>query len=170
VQTVTNRLSNAYGLAEFLLENNQVCANLFGQGKTANGTTMTAAQVLGSLYDGGPLGSITVGDLPSRPGTIVSASTQPGIVYSGATRQNAAYITINDLAGSFLAPSAEGQAVTLLHELGHAMNDIFGAGTSLIQQDGQSVRNGTQISMDNTALVDNTCIRDFTPPGVVLLP
>jgi hypothetical protein len=63
------------------------------------------------------------------------------------------------------------QTITLRHELGHAMNSIFGSGTSGIQNDGSSVPNGTQISMDNTSLVENVCFFDGYPPtSPILLP
>lgn len=46
-------------------------------------------------------------------------------------------------------------------------NGIFGAGTSAIQDDGPSVPNGTQISMDNTAEITTVCAKH--PPSPVLL-
>jgi len=164
------KLLKAETLAEIILKNDQDCANLFGQGTTVNGAMIDAAQVLQNLYAGKSYGSITVGDIASKPGTVTSATTTPGIIQTGGSTQNAAYIVINDLAGSYVTGTFESQVVTLLHELGHAVNDIFGPGTSLIQPDGQSVKNGVQISMDNTALVDNVCFKNYTGPGAILLP
>lgn len=167
---VAKNILNAYNLAEIILKTDPDCANLFGQGTVVNGTTINAAQVLQNLYAGNPYGSIAVGDITSRPGTVTSATTTPGIIQSGGSTQNAAYILINDLAGTYRTGTFEDQVVTLLHELGHAVNDIFGPGTSVIQPDGTSVPNGVQISMDSSTLVDNTCIKNFLGPGMTLLP
>jgi len=169
---VTAELASAYQLAESLLKQPD-CSNIFGQGTTASGATLTAAQVLTSLYSGGPLGNITVGAPPVTPppGYTINATTQAGVTVSGigGPSQNAAYITINDTAGDYFAGSALDQVVTLLHELGHAMNDIFGPGTSVIQPDGSSVPNGNQISQDNTKLVDISCVQLYLTTTTGLL-
>jgi hypothetical protein len=70
-----------------------------------------------------------------------------------------AEITINDIAGSFVTGSLQDWAVTILHELGHAMNDIFGPNTSQIQDDGTNVPNHVQISMGNTAKIEQDCFK-----------
>src|SRR5579883_2520604 len=163
-QKVINELPDAVGVAEALLSNPD-CANLF---QPLDGS-VSAAAVLFDLFNGVYYGSITVGDIKSRPGTSTSAAVTPGVINdgTGGTR-NAAYIVINDLAGTFVSGDLLAQAVTLLHELGHAMNDIFGPGTSVIQADGPSVPNGVQKSMDNTALVDKACAQNGLPAPILL--
>ena len=167
IQKINDRLFAAYTMAELILKDNEDCATLLGQGRTAGGASFNAAQLLSSLYNGGQYGSISIGDLDSPHGTTVSAQVQPGVVANaqGVVQNGAAYMTINDLAGSFVTGTPQSQVVTLLHELGHAMNDVFGAGTSLIRDDGQGVHNGTQISMDNSALVQQTC---WPPPAQII--
>jgi hypothetical protein len=71
------------------------------------------------------------------------------ILYSGVL------ITINDLAGTFVNGNTLSQAVTLLHELGHAYDDMYGPGSTLIQSDSTS----TAQSMANTALVQQKCFK-----------
>ena len=156
------------GIAEGMLENED-CANLFGQGKDRNGNRVTAGQVLFDLFNGLTYGSVSVGDISSASGTTTSATTTPGVInYGGGYMQNAAYIQFNDLAGVFVTGNAIDQAIAVLHELGHAMNDIFGTGTSVIQQDGKSVPNGVQLSMDNTSLIETTCFTNGLPPPTLL--
>jgi hypothetical protein len=78
---------------------------------------------------------------------------------------DAASITINDLAGTFVTGSAEDQVVTLLHELAHAMNYIFGAGTNPILPDGTDVPDGINKSILNANTVDAGC---WPPPTFIL--
>ena len=161
-------LPKAVGMAEWALSNPD-CANLFGTGKTAGGGTVSAAEVLFDLFNGIAYGSISVGAPPSPTGTIVSATTSPVVVQSGnGPAQQTAEIVINGYAGSFVSGDWEAQAVTILHELGHAMNDIFGPGTSIIQTDSTST-NGVNTSMSNTALVDNACFKNAPLPPPTLL-
>jgi hypothetical protein len=61
--------------------------------------------------------------------------------------------TVNDLAGTFVTGSTQSQAVTLLHELGHAYDDMYGPASTLIVSDAGS----TAQSMANTALVQKNC-------------
>lgn len=137
---------------------------------------LNAAQVLTAMMNGSTYGSIAPGpirlkNLPAN--TVVNATTAPlSIVTAGGATQAAAEVTINDLAGDYVNGSSDSSAqlVTMLHELGHAMNDIFGPNTSGIAPDGASVPNGWQISMGNTQLVDTACIKGFAPPPPTLQP
>jgi hypothetical protein len=155
---VEAELSTALTAALNALNNDQ-CAKLFGQGNRG-GNAVLASEVLLDLFLGiGNYGDLTVGDITSPPGTVVSATTTPLVVINGSQTFNEADIVINDLAGTFVSGKAQDQAVTLLHELGHAMNDIFGPGTSQIKDDGSSVPGGIQTSMNNTALVKKDCFK-----------
>ena len=49
-------------------------------------------------------------------------------------------------------------AVTMLHELGHALNFMFGEGTSQIKTDGPSVPGGMLLSKLNTLGVYANCV------------
>jgi len=91
-------------------------------------------------------------------------------VVSGGIAQNGADIIITT-NGSFATGNIFSQTVMILHELGHAMNDIFGAGTSGILNDDSSVPNNTQVSMQNTSLIVNECFFNGAPPtNPILLP
>lgn len=162
--------------AAYLLNKNPDCANLLGQDATAGGAVVTAAKVLTDLMNGATYGSIAPGPItiPGLPrNTVVNAKTTAVPIGSpGGTTQNGADITINDLTGDYVTGTSGflAQTETLLHELGHAMNDIFGTGTSGIAPDGWSVPNGRQVGVTNTHLVDAACIKGFVPPPPVLLP
>ena len=63
------------------------------------------------------------------------------------------------------------QTVTILHELGHAMNFIFGPGTSGILNDDKSVPNYGQVSMTNTSFIVDECFFNGAPPtNPILIP
>jgi RHS repeat-associated protein len=157
-QKIKGKIATAFASALRALQNNADCAKDLGQG-TNNGSPVSASGVLNSIFVGGIYGDITVGDLKSPSGTTVSAQTSGVVVQTGAGTLEEAAIVINDLGGTFVGGSAQDQAVTLLHELGHAMNNIFGAGTSKVKDDGTSVANGVQISMDNTAMIKKDCFK-----------
>ena len=173
---IIQKLWQAYRFAEFLLNHNQDCDILLGQGSTASGATVTAAQVLTDLMNDSTYGSIAPGPItiPGLPQNSVvnAATTSLTIAFPSGATQNGADITINDLAGDYVTGTGGilAQTETLLHELGHAMNFIFGSGTSGIALDGSSVPNGFVISQGDTQLVDAACIKGFVPPAPVLLP
>jgi hypothetical protein len=103
---------------------------------------------------------IIVNDIQSQPGQVTSATTTGANWYkvdigNGATQLRAGFvqITINDLAGTFVSGSPEDQAVTLLHELGHAFADLYGPGSTSIQDDATSLAT----SIANSNLVRTTC-------------
>jgi hypothetical protein len=54
---------------------------------------------------------------------------------------------------------AVNRAITLIHELGHAANSIFGEGTSRIQYDGDDKPDSARISAANSRLVYDNCFR-----------
>jgi RHS repeat-associated protein len=159
----------AYRLAESLLTQPD-CAELLGQGTTPGGATVPASQVLTDLMNGSPYGSISAGPPPpSLPP--VNAWAMPVTIGNGTgATWNGADIGINAIAGDYVNGTVLQQVETLLHELGHAMNFIFGNGTSGIGPDGPGVKNGTDASLENTVLVDLACIKLFVPPPPVLLP
>jgi hypothetical protein len=155
------------------LLNDPDCATLFGTGHNPlTGETVSPQTVLFDLLNGIIYGSLTVGEPPSKPGTQVSAVTKQGqlVIGDSGIRIEQAYVEINDLVGSFVSGDLGSQAATILHELGHVMNDLFGAGTSIIKTDGDGLPNGVQISMDNTALIDKVCFHNVPSPGMLLLP
>jgi len=98
---------------------------------------------------------------PDGTTTVTSAITTPtgppSTIYigNGATMQvwSAVQIQVNDVAGSFVTGGVNDYASTILHELGHAYWDLYGAGTSAIKPDA----NSTPTSMANTALVKSKC-------------
>jgi RHS repeat-associated protein len=157
-QALSLQLTAAMGLASQALDNPK-CAALLGSGVSQGGATLTASQVLNLLYvENGMYGSIGFGPLPSQPGTITSAVTVPWVLNTGGATYNEAAITISTSPGSvWLTGNLQQQAILLLHELGHAMNDIFGAGTSGIKDDGSSTQAGIQQSMKNTKLIKKDC-------------
>jgi hypothetical protein len=113
-------------------------------------------------------GYFTVGDISNdNPNTEISATTtvallSPVPIGNGATQLQASLveIQINDLAGSFVNGSLRDQELTILHELGHAIYDLYGPlGTGVlganyaIQPD---ARNST-LSQANTNKVKEAC-------------
>jgi hypothetical protein len=129
------------------------CADLFGAKSGVN-----PAVLLADLYRGiGNRGSITIGDIPPEyPGQVINATTS-GSVVNGV---NWATIEINDLAGVFVNGTSsfpatpQNQAITLLHELGHAVWNIFGDGSTKIKKDGGK---NPGPSLDNTWQVKTKC-------------
>jgi hypothetical protein len=161
---VLSELATAVKFATLLLKTNPDCATFIGVGTTASGASIAAAQVLADLFAGNTYGSIGVGILPQSPGTIVSANEQGLTIASGGTTQQGAIITLNTAAGTYVNGNIFSQTVTLLHELGHAMNSIFGNGTSGVLNDGSGVPNGNQISMNNTNEIGDICFLNGYPP------
>lgn len=67
-----------------------------------------------------------------------------------------ASIVLNDTQGTFVTGNLQSQIVTLLHELGHAMNDIFGAGTNKFNQNDYG---NTALSGQNDQKIIDNCIK-----------
>jgi hypothetical protein len=126
---------------------NPDCAKLFG--------VADPAAVLNDLVQN----DLTVGPIKSPAGTTISATTGGTTLVTANGTFNGAEIKINDVAGAFVTGSLNDQIVTLLHELGHAINFIDGPGTSQIVNDGSALgAAGIQASMNNTALVKQNCL------------
>jgi hypothetical protein len=135
-QRVLNLLPGVVGLAEKALDNPN-CDNIFGVGVGPDGSTIDAGLLLFDLFNSiGGFGSIGAMDLPSAPGTIVEAETDDvGVVDNGPYTHDVVDIFLNDLNGTnFGGSNTQAQVGTLLHELGHAMNFVFGPSTNNFDQ------------------------------------
>jgi RHS repeat-associated protein len=161
-QKVWQEVSRAVGNAFRELRNNAKCFNFL-----AGGTSINPYQVLSNIVLGFD-GTIQVSAIPNNnKGTVLSAITtvaatsQVGIGNGATQTQNSqVLITINDLQGTFSGGSAYDQQTTLLHELGHAIYDLFGpggagllSGSYGIQPDGSN----TALSEANTAKIEAVC-------------
>ena len=129
--------------------------------------------MLNALNEGGSLGGISFGDLgaPDGNGSVRAAETTGilgSITLPSGTRQSVftgANIVINtNPQASFIAgygstalssSNIVNRAITLIHELGHAANIIYGAGSSKIQDDQNDPTGKT--SKDNSKLVKKNC-------------
>jgi len=108
-------------------------------------------------------GSFTFGPISSTIDNYVISATAVGTgsgsepLPDGATMQVSVgvVITLNNTTSgaSFVDGTASDWATTILHELGHAYWDLYGAGTSQIQPDGSS----PQTSAANTQLIEKDC-------------
>ncbi len=147
MEQLLSELASAVWGAEELIAAKPKCAKLFG------GATL-AIDTLQDLYN---TDSIDFGALLPTNGNVTNAVTTPetkstfGVPDSS---YNWATITINDTNGTFVNGTATDQVVTLLHELGHAENDIYGNGTSGIVDDSGS----TRASLLNTSTVKFDCL------------
>jgi RHS repeat-associated protein len=142
--SVLGNLWTAYETALSAL-NNPKCAGLFG----THGGVSPSTLLTDLYYGAGGYGSIKVGPIPppKNPNQTINATT--GIIPTSQT----VIIMINSSAGDFVNGTTQQQAITLLHELGHAEWDIFGKNASKIKPDGSS----TGTSLDNTWKVKTTC-------------
>jgi len=71
-----------------------------------------------------------------------------------------------DDAGSFIDKGTKDQALTLLHGLGHEMDDLFGTGTAAISnEDSPLIDVHNAMSMFNTTKITNDCFGKGTPTG-----
>lgn len=155
---VLKELPTAIGVAEKALQDPK-CAALFGQGKLPDGSVVTGATLLFDLFNH-IMGSIQPMELPVTT-TIVNGVPKTTAVNAQTSLNNGQIeIDISDVAGSFVTGNAQDQAITLLHEIGHAMNDLFGNGTSGILSD-----DDPKINTGNTNKVIKDCF-----PNLPLLP
>jgi hypothetical protein len=154
---VASRLPSAIGMALVALTKTD-CAKLFST--EANG--LNPSYLLTQLATGvSRYGFIQIDQLSYKPGTVRSATATQ--ISAPVPIGNDAYhtlgvgviITINNIAGSFISGNEIDQAVTILHELGHAFNHIYDAGKSLIKDDGED----TKLSESNTKLVKDNCFK-----------
>ena len=100
-------------------------------------------------------GTIAPGPVYSKvPNTVVSAqTTDTTTVVTDNGRYDQVSIILNDLAGTFIYGSLHSQTLTLLHELGHAMDYIFGSQTNKFKPDSGD----PTISGNNDSLVTSNC-------------
>ena len=112
--------------------------------------------------------SFEIGDvLNDNPGTVISATAtvstlKPVDIGNGATQlQNASVlVTINSLAGSFTGRSASDQRTTVLHELGHAIYDLYGPGGKNILSADYAIKpdaRDVKMSETNTNKIKEVC-------------
>jgi RHS repeat-associated protein len=155
---VRKKLPTAVGAAEAAL-NDPKCAALFGQGKLPDGSVVTGATLLFDLSNG-IMGFIKPMDLPVTK-AVVNGVVQTKSVNAQTSLNNGNLeIDISDVAGSFLDGTVQDQAITLLHEIGHAMNDLFGNGTS-------GIVNGDDAAKTNIGNTNNV-IKDCFPNSPLL--
>ena len=155
-------LQNAINEADNLLLK-QDCAAFLGAGVA---DPYLILQGLG-VSKNGQYGSISFGQIPSAAGTTTFATTSIASsafvdIGNGAQQLQAqtVSITLNTLSGGFLSESLYQQGVTLLHEIGHAIYDLFGpSGTGQLGSSYpiQPDANNTTASMNNTNAIQKHC-------------
>jgi RHS repeat-associated protein len=167
-KTMERRWKAAVARAIKALQNNPLCDSLFGltgpNGNSSPDPVTLLNQIVNSGWvEFGPIASQTTGNVTTvTSATTTGQGTNNLPIGNGASMMVSAgvQILINDIAGSFVTGSPADQAVTVLHELGHAYWDMYGPGTTLIQPDGRSAPpgvNGVKASEANTALVKKDC-------------
>ncbi len=158
-QINNKELPNAIKRAlKWLSKKDKDCLNFLG----ANGTVDPIA-ILNSLN---AAGDINAGYLPSPANTVLSAitavtgtSTVP--ISGGNQIQNTSVsITLNDVQGSFVDGGTNSQATTLLHELGHAIFDLYGPQGSNILPPGYGIQpdgSNVPLSENNAKAIQEHC-------------
>ena len=147
-----------------MLGNQPNCFSLFGLEGPGGNLSPYPEQVLERIAD-----SFTYGPIKSGDGTVTSATTtgvgsQQLDIGNGATvLVNASVqIQLNNLStgAAFVTGSTYDQAITVLHELGHAYWDLYGPGTSAILPDNDMTRSeadNVKSSENNTNLLRSRC-------------
>jgi RHS repeat-associated protein len=158
VRELLRNLSDAVHMALNALFSKPGCASLFNLPPDTN-----PADLLNRLY-GGQLGSIGYGNLggPNQSGNVSNAQTT-GILGSGRVSVFVgANIRINSnpaapfnrgYGGRFGLDDATNRAITLIHELGHAAQFIYGTDSTRIVDD----QNNPSASQTNSQLVRENC-------------
>jgi hypothetical protein len=158
---ITWELAQAVQLDEQVLDNNPLCDSVIGTGIGADGTVYSPSTVLQDIYSKTAFGVFVPTDILNGDN---AQAIYPGNYTLFGYTGNVVQIDINDLPGSTFNPTAQTpifgtaaitQAVTILHELGHAMNYLFGVGQ--IAPDGGN----NPLSNANTQLIQQKCF-----PGV----
>jgi hypothetical protein len=130
-----------------ILNSNADCAGLFGGGPYPSATTLLAQ--IDNSFQFGPL--------TSKDGTVTSATTTGygQVGYGAITLNTSVTIMLNNTSpgASFVSGNVDDWAVTILHELGHAVYDLYGSYASKITPDG----NDTKLSEANTNLIKEKC-------------
>jgi hypothetical protein len=151
-------LKAAMALAQKMLTDEPNCAGLFGLTGAVGNTSPAALTGLALIANSFSFGAIG----PTSSSTTTSATTTGvGSLYiplaGGGTIEASANVSIvlNNISNnaSFVMGNTYDEAVTILHELGHAYWDLFGPGTSAIVPDHSS----TPTSQTNTNLVTKNC-------------
>lgn len=153
------RLTRAIGDAYRALAKED-CDALFGVPDSPN----TPRSILAALeYGTSAYGSIALGPIEQRPGTVTSATTAPTYtkvdIGDGATQLQVlgVKIVVEWSVGVFKSGSDVDRAAIIIHELGHAFNQILGLGGSQIKNDNDSIPNHVRVSEANDALVKEKC-------------
>jgi RHS repeat-associated protein len=152
-------LDAAVAAAMQMLLKEPSCAGLFGLPAIAGSTPPSPEALLQTLV---MTNSFTFGTVTSPSGYVTSASTgrlgSATINLGGGTTMGVSAsvtITLNNITNgaSFVTGTPYDQAVTILHELGHAYGDMYGLGTSKIVPDS----NQPKVSNANDALIKANC-------------
>jgi hypothetical protein len=147
------------------LQTNSGCAALFGVnnfGNQINGVP-DPETVLSDILDGTGYASIAYLNIPQNDETIANAETSPVGPVSLSHTWGSAAITFNtNPSAPFNYQSLIVDAVTILHELGHVYEYLFGQSSTAILDDQDNVA----LSKANTALVQSKCFPgvSFSPP------
>jgi hypothetical protein len=136
--------------ASQILSSNSDCADLFGGG----GPYPDPGTVLAQIANSYKFDSIE----PTEPNTVTSATVTGngqmpygygGVIYASVT------ITLNNTSpgASFVSGTLNDWTATILHELGHAIYDLYGTPSDQIKPD----QGNTAKSEANTALIKQKC-------------
>ena len=148
--------SRAIDGATAILKTNGDCARIYG----INGIGLGPVELLQKLAAGDTeYGAIEYGSIKDPK---VSAMTVRLIVEPESTIKGGALITLNDNTGSnWFLGDEDDRVLTILHELAHAYDIIYGHGSSALPanevEDGISRQEQTRRSMQNSAFVRKQC-------------
>jgi RHS repeat-associated protein len=152
-----SRLRSAFKQALSALDTDD-CKRLFGLDGSPD-----AVSVLTRLVGSDPtVGIILFDSISSPPGEVTSATAAGYNPYSkdiGAGASLLLYsfvqVTLNTAAGSFATGSTRSQAVTLLHELGHVFNRLYGPQSTRIVDDAGNLDR----SRNNSKTIEDNCFK-----------
>ena len=172
-----NPLRDAIDLARNVLLNNKSCRDLFAKGvdpvgllnQLEKGGNITPANLGGAASNGSVRNAETNGVLGTR---LVSRVGDNGVTLTRQSAWVGANITVNNnsaapfqngYAGRYGASDAVNRAITIIHELGHAANFIYGnsysgdAASAINQNDGDNTPTANANSRDNSQRVFDNC-------------
>jgi hypothetical protein len=134
--------------ASQILSSNSDCADLFGGGGPYPDPGTVLAQISNS-YNFAPI--------DSPPNTVTSATVTPNgqVGYGAGTVYTSVTITVNNTSpgATFVSGNLNDWTATILHELGHAIYDLYGTPADQIKSD----TGNTAQSEANTALIKQKC-------------